>query len=58
MIPLNKLCILFNGYKKKYDGGLTINYGPTMIYLLLKFINKATRIRVYNIKYEIYKETL
>ena len=49
-------------HKGEYDWDdawvLVMNYGPTMLYLILKFINPASRIGVPNLKYEIDKVTL
>ena len=42
-------------HKREYESadirGLISNHGPTMIYLILKIINPATMIVVYNLKY-------
>ena len=45
-------------YEWAESRGITRNYGPTIIYLLLKIINLATRIDVSNLKYEVDKATL
>ena len=37
-------------YKLTYDGGIISNYGPTVLYLILKIINPATRVGVSNLK--------
>ena len=47
---LNKLRLHQREYKWAETGGLTRNDGPTMLYLLLKIINLATRIVVSNLK--------
>ena len=50
--PLNKLSINLGEYELSDTGVIIRNYGPTMIYLLFKIINPATRIGVSNLKDE------
>ena len=55
---LNKPRILCNGYDWLGVGGLIRTVGPTIIYLLFKGTNPATRIGVSNIKVKYEKATL
>ena len=55
---LKKLRLHRGVYECTYTGGIISNYVPTMLYLLLKIINPATRIGVSNLKYDIQKATL
>ena len=50
---LKKIRLRQGGYQLAETGGLIINYGPTILYLLLKIINIDTRIGVSNLKYKI-----
>ena len=55
---IRKLRLHCTKYEWRYDGGIIRNDGTTMIYLIFKRINPATRIVFSNLKYEIDKATL
>ena len=55
---LKKLRLHCGVYERTDAGALIINYGTTMIYLILKSIKWATRISDSKLKYEIEKQTL
>ena len=55
---LKNIRILRKGYKWEDSGVIKKRYGTTMLYLLFKSINLATRIGVSNLKHEIEKSTL
>ena len=48
---LKKIRLHRGEYEWANAGGIMINYGPTILYLLFKSTNQATRIGVSNIKY-------
>ena len=55
---LKKLRLRIGEYEWDNAGGIIRNHESTIIYLLFKIINPATRIGVSNIIYEIEKSTL
>ena len=55
---LKKLRLHLREYERTYYGGLIRNDVTTMLYLIFKIINPATRIFVSNLKYEIEKSTI
>ena len=55
---IRKLRLHCTKYEWRYDEWIIRNDGTTMIYLIFKRINPATRIFFSNLKYEIDKATL
>ena len=55
---IKKIKVHWGEYELSDNGGIIRNNGPTMIYLLFKSINRDTRIGVYDLNYEIEKETI
>ena len=51
--PIKKPRLNHGVYECTYNGGIISNYWTTIIYLILKSINQATRIGASNIKYEV-----
>ena len=54
-IYLKKLMVHQREYVQADTGGLIINYGTTMLYLIFKIVNPATNIAFSNLKYVIDK---
>ena len=57
-IHFKKLWLLCGNFEWSNTRGLMGKYGPTTLYIIFKSINTATRIGVYNKKYEIEKATI
>ena len=57
-IYLKKIILHRREYEWANSGGVIRNDGPTMLYLLFKIMNPATRIDFLNLKYDIDKSIL